>query len=371
MSATEKILEVIYSYETGGSERLGSDIAIYLHNKKYNISVCATHGGKGPISNVLESNGIECITLIKNRFLWPIKYLELFFILKKRKITVVHVHHVGMYLLCLFPAKLARVKKLILTEHTDYELKKDTELFNLARKYCKYANCITVIHNGLKSYFMDKLHIPESKVLVIKNGVNTRKFSPARRTEGKLAQNNLSINNDDFVIGTIGRLHPDKDHFNLINAIINLHQNKVFNIKLLVIGSGELYGEIQKYIEKNNAESYILLLGERGDIPELLSLFDLFVISSRTEGVPMVLLEAMSSGVPTLSTAVGGIPELINDTAGVLVEAEDSLGLAAAIQELIEDREKIRQIADKARSRILTEYDSNIMLMRYENLFMQ
>jgi glycosyltransferase involved in cell wall biosynthesis len=110
------------------------------------------------------------------------------------------------------------------------------------------------------------------------------------------------------------------------------------NLRLVVIGSGPLEAELRQHLTDRQLADVALLAGSRGDVPELLPAFDVFAMSSRYEGLPIALMEAMAAGLPSVLTAVGGIPEMVSDgVQGLLVPAGDSAAMAAGIVRLARD----------------------------------
>ena len=115
--------------------------------------------------------------------------------------------------------------------------------------------------------------------------------------------------------------------------------------------------------------SRFIWLGAVPDASRYFAAFDLFVLSSRTEGLPMVMLEAMAAGTPIVATKVGGIPDLISPTEGVLVPPEDPGALAAAMRATLDDREAASARAHAAKLRQQTEFDVGPWSARYESIY--
>jgi glycosyltransferase involved in cell wall biosynthesis len=110
-------------------------------------------------------------------------------------------------------------------------------------------------------------------------------------------------------------------------------------------------------------------VGNVADAGRLFAAFDLFVLSSRTEGTPMALLEAMSAGIPIVTTRVGGVPEIVSDQEAILVAPEDPAKLADAIREAYENPAAARERADAARRKLSTAYDPEAWLDAYEAMY--
>ncbi|GAA3047281.1 hypothetical protein GCM10020229_68350 [Kitasatospora albolonga] len=139
---------------------------------------------------------------------------------------------------------------------------------------------------------------------------------------------------------------PKKDQATLLAAFERLRQERP-EARLVLIGSGPLEAEL-----KAAAGEGVVFAGSRPDVPELLPAFDAFTLSSRQEGLPVALMEAMTSGLPSVVTRVGGMPEVLDDgVEGFLVEPADPAGLAAAFGKLAADRGLRERMGEAARGR--------------------
>lgn len=357
------ILEVIYSFDIGGSERLAAAIAQSAHKIGKSVGVVAINGTNGPIRDQLEQNGIPCYGINGGNVSRFTVLFNLFKLFRKLKPTVLHMHHVTQLIACFWPAKLVGVPKLVLTEHANYSIRIIPKLNKRAKFYCPKVDVVTTVHDGLKKYFHEELNVPSNIQITIPNGVDTTRFAPKKRN--LTLRNSLSIQENAMVLGCIGRLVEAKDHENLLQSIYLLVKQGVTNIVVLVIGGGPLLERIENKIEELKLGDFVHCIGERSDIEELLHQCDVVVMSSKREGFPMVLLEAMSSGIPCISTNVGAVPQLISEGSGIVVPPEDSEALAAAIKEIYLNREKLPQMGKCAREIVTTNYGIEEVLSKY------
>ena len=151
---------------------------------------------------------------------------------------------------------------------------------------------------------------------------------PGARSSARAA---LGLGADEPVIGTVGNLTAKKDHETLLRAIA-LAREEVPAIRLVLIGSGPLDADLRRHTAALGLADSVILAGSRDDVPDLLPGFDVFALSSRFEGLPIALLEAMATGLACVATTVGGIPEVVTDGRdGVLVGPGDPAGLADAL----------------------------------------
>lgn len=224
------------------------------------------------------------------------------------------------------------------------------------------------------------LKLADAVVLVSNDMVRNRNMNRFRFTNYSVINNGIQpiipipVPEDDevrrfckgsFVIGSIGRLSPEKNHTLLIRAFQQILQEGP-DAKLVLLGDGESRSSLEAEIRTLNLENRILIAGYKDNAFNYLPLFDLFVLPSLTEGLPVTLLEAMSCGTPIVSTRVGGIPEaLANGEAGLLVEPGDIDGLKEAILELFRNSELGKKFALKAKEIVDDRYSAEIMAKSY------
>ena len=144
------------------------------------------------------------------------------------------------------------------------------------------------------------------------------------------ARDRLGLRAEDFVLGTVGRLHSAKDHLTLIRAVAIAAQDQP-DIRLVIIGDGDLASSLQEAIAQYGLEGRVMLAGFIPHAWRLMQAFDVYLSSSRKEPFGMVLLEAMAANLPIIATAVGGVPQVMGDC-GQLVPSENPDQMADAIR---------------------------------------
>jgi glycosyltransferase involved in cell wall biosynthesis len=155
---------------------------------------------------------------------------------------------------------------------------------------------------------------------------------------------------------TVGRLKSPKDFPTLVRAVASLRPD-AFD-ELLVVGDGPDRGALAGEVSSLGLDGRIRLLGERADVAALLAGADIFVLSSRSEGLPLSVIEAMAAGLPVVASAVGGLHELVVDgETGLLVRPGDPAALAEALRRLVADRDCRRQLGDAGRARAEERFD--------------
>ena len=181
--------------------------------------------------------------------------------------------------------------------------------------------------------------------------LNRRSASDAAPLRGS-----LNLRQDDFVVGYVGRLVPIKDVDTLLRAVA-LVRSQEPSVHLIVVGDGECRDELARLAGRLGLAGAVHFLGWRSDLPEVYDAFDLFALTSRNEGTPVALIEAMAAGVPALATAVGGVPDVIeHGVTGTVVPPDRPDLVAAAIMEIRRDPPRAAAMAVAARSAARRRY---------------
>lgn len=193
------------------------------------------------------------------------------------------------------------------------------------------------------------------QITVIPNGIELEGY---RAPEGgrKRIRAELGIPPEAFLVGSLARLSPQKDLPTLVEAFLELRREHP-EAWLLVAGTGPLEGEIRDLVRSRGIEDRFLMLGFRSDVPALLAACDVFALSSRWEGLPLSVLEAMAAGRPVVATKVPGTMEaMVHGQTGLLVEIGDGPGLGRSLARLAADPEARRSLGEGARRRAESEF---------------
>jgi sugar transferase (PEP-CTERM/EpsH1 system associated) len=238
---------------------------------------------------------------------------------------------------------------------------------NLTRRALAFrARKFVTVSKDLDCWLRRTVGVPESKLILIPNGVDIECFRPGKE---HALRTDLGIAQDEFVVGTVGRLDPIKNHEGLVHAVRMLHEQG-YKVRLVIIGDGPNRSRIETILKSSNIEDRVLLLGARTDVASLYRTFDTFVLNSVAEGMSNTLLEAMASGLPIVCTAVGGSVELVCDgDSGVLVEPGDDGALAKAIQKYMDSSETRTDYGRRARKIAIENFSLDRMVSRYVDLY--
>lgn len=209
----------------------------------------------------------------------------------------------------------------------------------------KYTDCLITMnmedYNIAKNRFQSKETIYTHGI-----GLNTKKFEIAMTEKEKQElRQSLNLNLDDFVMIYVAELTPRKNHYMILNTMKELKEKK--NIKILLVGNGPYEDEYRKYIKENKMEENVIMLGYRIDVPKLMKIANISISTSRQEGLPVNVMEAMKSGLPDIVTNCRGNRDLIqNGKNGYVVELNDEKTLKEKILELYNNQELVSNMGE-------------------------
>lgn len=230
-------------------------------------------------------------------------------------------------------------------------------------RFClRYFDAIIPVSDDIRKKIVNAGSSPR-KVHIIQNGVSVNRFN-SNSSESKV-RNELAIEKDAIVIGTVGRLSEEKGHRHLLEVgkeMIKGQKNLVF----LIVGDGPLREDLQKEFES----PHIVFTGFRSDLPELYNAMDIFVLPSLTEGLPMALLEAMASKLPTVASRVGDVSTVIvEEKTGRLVSPGNEKELKDSLEYMIENEKIAAEMGESAYERVKDHFSSERMAADYLNIY--
>ena len=350
-----KILYVVTGLGLGGAEKVVVDLADQMVLLGHTVKIAYL---KGDIIVSPKIDTIELIGLgfekINNFFNASKEYKR---IIKDFKPDVVHAHMIHANIFSRLNRVACKVPKLICTAHNSNE---GGNLRMLAYKYTNFLSDInTNVSNEASNSLIEKGAFTKRNLITVYNGIDLAKFNKIELLKDK--------DNINFI--SVGRFNEQKDYPNLLNAIASIKDHLNSNIKFSIVGDGELRNQIETLIKDLELRDYVQLLGKRSDIPELLNRSDFLILSSKHEGLPTVVIEAMACHTFVISTDCGGSAEIMGNT-GKLVPINDSIVLGKAIIEAINLKDiEILENNDKARQRIENEFSLQSSIQAWLKLY--
>jgi len=374
MSNLPLVLQVIPAFTVGGAEWMAAHLAVHLPVDQFRRGVVSLHGARGsPIEEYLAHHSVPVYYINKRRGFDPTTWLRLYRLLRTLQPAIVHTHQtVGRYV---YPACWAARQKIIV--HTVHSLAPGEIHSRFWRRFQGWAYRrgvlpVSIAQELTRTFVEEYGRAPAAE---IPNAIPTELYMPdaARRAEWRSQH---AVPQDALVYTCVAGLRPIKNHRLLLQAFAEAVQRLPDALLLLVGPPDRLnpsYAESLKALAQElGLEQCVRFLGSRADVPDILRASDVFVLSSDYEGNPLSVLEAMAAGLPVISTAVGGVPELVQDGAtGLLVPAGDAHALAEAIVQMGRDPMRRAVIGDAARQTALQRFDVRVMSRAYAALYQQ
>lgn len=363
-----RVMQLCQSLLTGGLEQMVLSLAMNLPSEQYERSICCLDRA-GDLAEQARRGGVTVFEIAKGGGVKPATILALARLLRKEKIDVLHSHNAGCLIYGAPAAKLARIPVMVHTEHGRMLDEFDKKWLNRAEKFCsRWVKELVAVSEPTRDAYIKMTGIARNRVRIIGNGVDIARFQvPAKAT----LREELGIKTGDIVVGIIARLSEEKDHPTLIRAFRRVVDTAP-NYRLLIVGDGPQRSELESLIQQLGLQHKIILTGSREDVPDILALLDIFVLCSRTEGMPLTLLEAMAAGKTILCTPVGGIPNIIQDGRnGLLFPPGNADKLADLLLKVIRDRTLSTQLRTTTRQDAERKYGIARMVQAYESLYRQ
>jgi len=295
--------------------------------------------------------------------------LKLVRLMKKEKYDVVQTYLFSENILGVIAAKFAGVKVIITGRRDTGLLCQGGWQHILAYRLTnRWVNKIICVSEAVRRVVLEKEKVDSKKVAVIYNGVNLERSQSHKVTRSQVKAS-LGIEADDLIVGMVANFSWIKGHEVLLKAALEIIK-EVPNVKFVLIGDGELKESLKSQVSSLKLEDKILFLGKRKDIPELLSIMDVSLNLSYSEGMSNTILESMAAGVPVVATAVdGNLETVIDGETGALIPVGDPVAAGLAIIKLLKDENLRRSLGAKAKRIAQEKFDSKIMIRKMENLY--
>ena len=366
--AKPRILLLVTLSEQGGAQHVVYVLARHLC-EGFHVTVACSPGGS--LIEKLRQERIRVVEIPELvRSLCPIRdlqaFLRLYRWMRQERFDVVHAHSTKAGLVGRLAARLARVPGVLFTAHgwafTEGRAYWKRWVLAQAERLVARATtkiiCVSAHDRELAVRF--RVAHPE-KLVVIRNGIDPERFT---RADGSAVRRKWGLESAP-VLTFVGRLAAQKNPAVLLNVLGHLPEGR-----LVLVGDGPLMPRIRRLVLQGKSTDRVLLVGERGDIPEILAASDVFVLPSRWEGLPLTVIEAMMAGLPVVASRVGGVPELVEEgVTGFLVPSGDLQALARALQRLVEDDELRRSMGEAGRRRALERFTLARMLRETQAVY--
>jgi sugar transferase (PEP-CTERM/EpsH1 system associated) len=366
------VMHLLYRFEAGGMQTVIAECVNRLSGKDYrHVIVCLSDYTS--FANKVDASHASLIALHCTPGSAISTHMQIWKLMRSMRPDIVHTYNIGTVEYG-FTAALSGVKVRVHAEHGlgDHEYGGGNRKYNLLRRYlAPFLSAVVPVSTDLRDWLRQTVRVPAKKICLIANGVDTDSLSNhSNTTLPSGAPKELA---DSVVIGTVGRIDSNKNHPALIESFIQLLsqfpqlRSKLF---LVIIGEGPLRAICQKTIQDAGISDRVWMPGVRNDVADILKILSVFVLPSKSEAMPISILEAMAIGLPVVATRVGGVPNIVQDNVtGTLVEPGNLASLTAAIERYVSDPNLRAAHGQAGRASVLSEHSAQAMTSRYDALY--
>ena len=381
-----KIVYLITGLGSGGAEMMLYRLLKELDREMFKPKVIALLKFSGPLEGKIKDLGIEVYIIEPSKKISLRTLLRLPPLLKRLKPDILHTQLFAADILGRILGRILRVQVVISSIRNVYYGERGRNL--LIKWTERFARKTTFVCQAAVQRFVAEGIVPQKKAMVIYNGLDPGGYCHSLDRAAKLkkrAELGLtgagSLPGQGFLLLAVGSLSRQKAYPDLLLALSIIKEkekNKNIEIEkddwqLVIAGSGPLKKELLALSAELGLEQKVTFLGRRDDVPGLMAAADALVLSSRWEGLPGVVLEAMASELPVVATAAGGTPELVVDgKTGFLVPPADPRQLANALEQLLRlPHRELAEMGRAGRSRVEEHFTVTKMARAYQNLYRQ
>jgi len=360
-----RVLHVVSDFTIGGAERVATNLLRTTDPEQFDvraISLCGPFGSED-LEETLAQDGIPVWYMGKEKGFDPSVLARVTRTMEHFRPQVVHTHTYALRYA--FPYMLYRRTSAMV--HTVHNLaEKEVEWYErwvhrlaFRRGVLPVAIATEVANSIRRVYRIDDIPL-------IPNGILVDTFRAPIDHERWRKKEGFTLT--DVLFACVAVLRAQKNPTLLLEAF---HSGAASDPRahLLFVGEGPLQSELKRKIGALGLQERVHLLGKRADVPEILNAADVFVLSSDYEGNPLSVMEAMAAGKPMICTAVGGVPELIEDGCGLLVPPRDAKVLSKAMSHMLENPNARKSMGEKSAKRAVERFDLRAMTKAYEDLY--
>lgn len=348
---------------TGGAERLLVDFVRILKERESLVTLHVLGLRDGPIREELEELGCAVKVLRSRRRFDPAAIGRAIAELRRIQPALIHAHLPRAGVLGRLAAIHSRIP-IIYTEHSLWEQHHPlSRVFN--RLTFRLNTAVIAVSEAIKVSIVDQIRFPPDRIITIRNGIAPHS---ARVDRGEAAAR-MDVPGDSCIVGCVANLRTKKGHRYLLEALARVDVDPAPYCVMVGRDQGA-EAELKSLARRLGIEDRCRFLGYRKDARSLLGAFDIFVLPSLLEGLPVAILEAMDAGRAVIATPVGGVSEaIIHGKTGLLVDPGDSAQLTSALELLMQDAELRDRLGRAAKKRIQDEFSADAMVDRHLELY--
>jgi glycosyltransferase involved in cell wall biosynthesis len=363
-----RIVHVVENLERGGLERMVIDLAVAQRDAGHAVSVICLYA-PGALADELIARGIAVHACDKRAGADLSALRRLRTQLRAVPNAIVHTHNANAHYHAVAAGLGLRFARILNTRHGMGAARPRSRGEWLYRRTMRRTDIVAAVCEAARARFAAQGVRPRGALLAVPNGIRIDTFAPAGDERRAALRSVLALPSGTRIVGTVGRLNPVKDQRSLLLAFARVHAD-ARDTALVLVGDGALRAALEAEAAALGIADAVRFLGDRGDVRQLLQGFDLFALSSLSEGYSMALLEACASGLPIVATDVGGNREIVADGGnGLLVPAARPEALADALAALLRDPARAAAMGRAGRDWALRDASIDTMAARYDALY--
>ena len=357
-----RIVIVIDSLKMGGAQKLIATFASVASTRQIDPIIISLHSEfDASILDSIRLSGVP-VMMFPSKSLFDLGRLWRFIsFLRKEKYDLIHTHLTYANILGCIAGYYVKIPVIATLHSTGHDQRQFPFYVALLEKLSLRYLAQRILAVGYSIAEAHQNRFGRRVVDVIPNGVPVS--IPLELEMRQQLRHEISGNESHLLIVSVGRFVQAKGYEDLLEAFFTLHQQHPRTV-LILVGTGRLFDYIKDKASKLGIEDSVFCLGQRNDIPQILSASDIYVSSSHREGLPLAVLEAMMAGLPVVGTAVGDIPRIVSAEIGVIVPPHEPARLADALDTLVSFPEKMRTMGKAARSHAVKEYSLIVWMGR-------
>lgn len=360
-----RVMQIVNSLDIGGAERVAVNIATHLDPERFH-SFVLTLEGTGPFSSIVEDRNIPLCSLHKKPGARPEVFFGIARQVRKERIDIVTTHNYGPLFYGAPGARMGGCGRLVHVDHN--------RLLCAARRYpvpqkilSLLAYRVIAVSREIQQNLMMIEGISPWRIMTIANGIDESLFAAPVDAPGLKVR--LGIPENRIVIGTGARLVREKGLEHLLDAAALLARTRD-DFAMVIVGDGPLKQDLERKARANGLHGRVSFLGARMDVHQIVRLFDIFVLPSLSEGLPLSLLEAMAASRAIVASRVGGIPEVIDHgLSGLLVNPGSAGPLAGALERFMDNPGHRAACGEQARKKFEQRHSARAMAASYARLY--
>lgn len=363
-----KVAHLIDSLSWGGAQALLLTFAKTARQFDVQTFILGVYPSKSksPLPKLLEGAGAKVVIFPFTKLYDPRAVPTIAEFLRKEKIDIIQTHLAHANIYGSMAGKIANIPSVVTLHNTKARSHGRLGIREVVQRYCLRNAATRVIAVGQNVANAFSTVVDNDRIDIIPNAVTTD--TEIAQDERNTIRIELVGDSACPILIAVGRLTAQKGYSNMLNAFAMVMKSHPKST-LVIVGGGNLEGEISQQVASLGLENNVRLTGPRPDVPRLLAASDIFLNSSLWEGLSIAMLEAMAAGLPVVATSVGDAERLLSSGGGLLVKERDEQAFADAVIHLLDNPKKCTAMGQSARGFVEKNYSASVWFEKLLNTY--